>query len=464
MAARQMSFYRTLTRRFLAPAYDRIRGTRSVRSLGELEQSQWWARERIEDLQAQRLQHLVRYVYDRVPYYRHIMNERGISPADIARPSDLPQLPVLTKEDIRTRSSELIAEGFPRSQLVEGHTGGSTGTPLCFVASREGRWTHGYARSMRALEWAGLYPGDRTCLVAKGRLPDSARSSLLEALSRHFSRDTFIDCSSFTDATLPLAVERIARAKPSALRGYTSAICIIGEHIRDTGRAAPDIGVIVVGGEQLFDEQRELLHQVFGSQPFSCYSSFENFEIAMECEAHEGMHVNAEDLIVEIVDDSGRPLPPGQSGHVLVTNLHEYGMPLIRYNTDDESFLLDGACPCGRQLPRIGAVTGKTGNIIYTPSGKRLSPLTLGSSSLGPMGVRRFQFIQEKIDHVTVKLVPGPGLSSDEVDALPSRVATHFGYTLGPEVNVDVQVVEKIEPTAAGKHLFLISKIGDKNA
>ena len=179
-----MSFYRTLTRRFLAPAYDRIRGTRSVRSLGELEQSQWWARERIEDLQAQRLQHLVRYVYDRVPYYRHIMNERGISPADIARPSDLPQLPVLTKEDIRTRSSELIAEGFPRSQLVEGHTGGSTGTPLCFVASREGRWTHGYARSMRALEWAGLYPGDRTCLVAKGRLPDSARSSLLEALSR----------------------------------------------------------------------------------------------------------------------------------------------------------------------------------------------------------------------------------------------------------------------------------------
>ncbi len=458
-----MSFYRTLTRRFLAPAYDRIRGTRSMRCLGELEESQWWPRDRIEDLQSQRLQHLIRYVYDRVPYYRRLMDEHGISPADIARPSDLPRLPILTKEDIRMRSPELLAEGFPHGRLLEGETGGSTGTPLCFVASREGRWTHGYARSMRALEWAGIYPGDRTCLVAKGRLPGSERASLLQSLASRLSRDTFIDCSTFTDATLPHVVERIARAKPSALRGYTSAICIIGEHIRDTGRDAPDVGVIVVGGEQLFDEQRALLRQVFGRQPFSCYSSFENFEIAMECEAHQGMHVNAEDLIVEIVDDSGRPLPPGQFGHVLVTNLHEYGMPLIRYNTDDESFVLDGACPCGRQLPRIGAVVGKTGNIIHTPSGKRLSPLTLGSSSLGPMGVRRFQFIQERVDHVTVKLVPGSGLSPNEVEALPSRVATHFGYTLGPEVEVDVQVVQSIEPTAAGKHLFLISMIGNEH-
>ncbi len=93
----------------------------------------------------------------------------------------------------------------------------------------------------------------------------------------------------------------------------------------------------------------------------------------MECEKHSGMHINAEDLLVEIVDDDGNPLPAGRRGRLLVTNLNEYGMPLIRYDTDDESAFKDHLCSCGRHLPLIEGVVGKTGNVIYTPSGKRLS-------------------------------------------------------------------------------------------
>jgi len=454
-----MSLYNSLTRHVLAPTYDRLRGTRAMRCLAQLEESQWWSHGQLEEIQSRRLQRLIRHAHANVPYYRRLMDEHGIRPDDITKPSDLQLLPPLTKELIRANSRELLADGYPRAKLLEGHTGGSSGTPLCFHSSREGRLTHGLARSLRAMEWAGVQPGDRTIHVTKRRFPGTASEGFLARLSRMMSRDVFVDCMSFSEETLPAVIEKIAKSHPRALRGYSSAICIIADFIRESGKQAPEVGEVVVGGEQLFDEQRALLRQVFGTEPFSRYSSFENFDIAMECEAHAGMHVNAEDLLVEIVDDSGMPVSDGCRGRLLVTNLHEYGMPLIRYDTDDESSFAGRDCTCGRHLPLIEGVVGKTGNTIYTPSGKRLSPLTLGSSNLAPMGICRFQFVQETLDHVVVRIVPGSSLAPDAVAALPARVAANFGRVLGADVRIDVVVVDHIQPTPAGKHLFLISKV-----
>ena len=459
-----MEPYRTLTRHLLAPAYDRVRGTETMRYVKELEKSQWWPRDQLQEVQSRRLQRLIRHAYDHVPYYRRVMDERGVRPIDVVGPSDLPRLPVLTKDDIRVHGIEMVPEGFPRARLLEGRTGGSTGTPLRFYSSRDSRLSHGQARSIRAMEWAGVHLGDRTVIVTKRGTRGAIANNLVQAASRMVSREVFIDSSGFSDASLANVLQRIRRASPRALRGYVSAVCIIAEYIEEAGASAPEVGEVVVGGEQLFREQRSLLHRVFGVQPFSRYSSFENYDIAMECEAHNGMHIAAEDLVVEIVDPLGRPVRPGEKGRLLVTNLHEYGMPLIRYDTDDESALIDSACPCGRELPLIDGVVGKTGNVIYTPSGKRLSPLTLGASTLAPMGVRQFQFEQDALAHVTVRLVPDQELDSDTVAALPPRVASHFGRVLGDDVRVDAIVVDHIEPTAAGKHLFLISRVNGPTA
>jgi phenylacetate-CoA ligase len=430
-----------------------------MRCLKELEASQWWPPERVAQLQSARLQHLIHYAYERVPYYRRLMDGRGIQPDDIRTAADLSRLPVLTKAIVREEGESLLARGFPRRRLREGHTGGSTGTPLVFYSSTDSRLSHGMARSLRAQEWAGLRLGDPFVRVIKRRLPGPAEGAPYEGISRRVARESFVDCGAFSESTLPAVVERIAKQRSRALRGYASAICIIAEYIRDSGLPAPEVGAILTGGEQLFDEQRALLKQVFGVEPFSKYSSFENFDIAMECEAHRGMHIAAEDLAVEIADDDGLPVPPGQEGRILVTNLHEYGMPLIRYDTDDSGSFEEGPCTCGRSLPRLSAVTGKTGNTIYTPSGKRLSPLTLGSSGLAPLGIKQFQFVQEELDRVTVKVVPGTALSDVETQALSARLKAHYAKTLGHDVRVDVMVVDHIEPTPAGKHLFLISKV-----
>ncbi len=462
-----MGLYNPLARHVFAPALDIARGTRTMRSLSELEESQWWSAERLQQLQSDRLRRLVAHAYSHVPYYRQLMHERGLSPGDIGSASDLCKLPVLTKEIIRANTELLLAEGFPHHELIAGTTGGSTGTPLRFFSSRESRYTRGLARSLRAIEWAGVYLGDSKVRVTKKRMDGSVLGQVSERIHDVFTRETFIDSLSFSHRTLPAIVKRIRKLKPRCLIGYASAICIIAEYILESGSAVPEVGTVVVGGEQLFEPQRELLATVFDVQPFSKYSSFENFDIAMECEAHMGMHVAAEDLIVEIVDADGEPVSPGSPGRLLVTNLHEYGLPLIRYDTDDESSFIEGPCPCGRELPLISNVIGKTGDVIYTPSGKRLSPLTLGSSNLAPLGIKRFQFIQEKVDHVVVRIVPGTELSTTGAEELSANVERHFSRVLGDDVWVEILVVDRIEPTPAGKHLFLISKVrsrGDRAA
>lgn len=452
-----MSLYRALARYLFAPCLDALRGTHVLRCLRELEESQWWPPERIAELQSERLQWLVHYSYECVPHYRRLMDGRGLSPGDIRTVADLPLLPVLTKSDVRDHTGGLLASTFPPRALLYSRTSGSTGSPLAFYSSRQGRWSHGFARSLRALEWAHVYPGDPVLRVSERG--DFVGGAPLARLVRLFSRESFEDPVGFTDATLPGVIDRMRQLRPQALRGYASALCVIADFIRSSGQSAPEVGAIVTGGEQLFESQRALLREVFGREPFSKYSSFENYDIAMECQEHAGLHVAAEDLVVEVVDDEGRPLAPGSIGRVIVTNLHEYGMPLIRYDTSDEGSLIEGVCKCGRSLPRLSAVIGRTGGTIYTPSGKRLSTVSLDSSGLVPLGICAFQLVQEQIDHVTVNVVLGAEAAATDPQALTARVQGQFVDWLGYDVHVDVAIVDRITPTPAGKHMYLISHV-----
>jgi len=455
-----MSAYNRVVEHVLAPTLDLVRGTSTMRELTALRESQWWPFDRILDLQSARLRRLMPYCYAHVPYYRRVMDEGGINPTDITAPEDLARLPVTTKEKVRAESDAFLAEDFPQSHLLRGRTSGSTGTPLEFFSTREARMSHGFARAMRAREWAGLHPGDPTVYVTKGRAASSLPEALLRAFHSRLERSSLIDATRISDRTLPAAIETIQRTDRPALIGYTSAIYIIARYIQETGANIPPVRAVVYGGEPAHDFQLEAIRSSFGVQPLSKYSSFENYEIAMECPCHRGMHIAAEDLIVEIVDDKGHPVSAGTKGRVLVTNLHNFGMPLLRYDTGDVGSLLTGQCACGRGLPLLALSLARSGDILYTPSGKRLSPLSLGASRLAHLQVRQVQFVQERLDRVVIRLVPTQTLHNEDASAFKARVVALFAPVLGDDVTIEVLLVERIQPTAAGKHRFVISELG----
>ncbi len=454
-----MSVYNSVAHHVLAPSLDLLRGTHTMRELAALERTQWWSLERIEALQAERLRSLIQHAYTNVPYYRRVMLERGLTPADITSPTDISKLPILTKDIIRDNLEEMCSEGPLRNRLVPAHTSGSTGNPLLFYDSIDERRAHGLARAIRAREWAGVRLGDRSMHIhlRSESLPRRQRPAAW--VTRELRRVVDVDSGSTSEHTLPGIIARMRQIEPFYLDSYPSIIFFIASFIRDSGLSAPHPLAIITGGEQLLDHQRELIADVFGTEPYSKYSSFENWEMASECPSHSGMHVNAEDIILELVDEAGAPTPRGERGAILITNLHNYGMPFIRYENGDYSSLAEAPCPCGRGLPLLDSLLGRLADFVYSKSGRRVTATGMPLGRLALLGITRFQIVQDEPGRIVLRVIAPEATTASAKEAVKNGVREHLLPSLGPGMHMEVEFTQHIEPTAAGKHLPVLSRL-----
>jgi len=454
-----MTVYNHLARHVLAPTLDIIRGTHTMRCLHELEESQWYPPQAIGELQSRRLQQTIGHAYEHVPYYRRVFDERGLPPTSILEACDLSKLPVLTKELVRANLQDLIADNYPRGRLITSRTSGSTGNPLVFYRTHEDWFTTGRARGLLAMEWADVYMGDRVATYREVFVRPTRKERLLEPIIRHFQRTYTLGIEGVSRETLPETVETISRVHPRAIAAYPSTLALLAQHIRDSGVPAPSVHSILTGGEQILEHQRALIREVLGKEPFSRYGSNENSLLGTECEQHSGFHMFAQDLVIEIVDDAGTPVPPGHEGHVIVTNLHDRGMPFIRYDTGDLGAWATAPCPCGRGMPLLSSLVGRSCDIILTPSGKRVPGNALRMAQMGLLGVSGLQIVQEQLDAVRVSLVLPYRASDDDMKGIREGVEGILHRDLGDDMRIDITFVDRIEPTPAGKHVPVVSKL-----
>jgi len=264
-----------------------------------------------------------------------------------------------------------------------------------------------------------------------------------------------------SDESLPHIVRYLAHAGIRGIRGYPNAVSLIAGFIKDTGAPVSPVDSIVTGGAELLIHQRSIISEVFGIQPHSKYSLYEAFEIACECENHEGMHISAEDLVIEVVDEEGIPVPPGVEGRIVVTNLHNFGMLFVRYDLGDNGSMLAGICSCGRTLPRLATLIGRNNMFLVTPGGKRIFYETLFLERLAGLGMRQYQIVQETRETVVMRLIPVTSVitSPDVKSILEREVIDMFRSKFGPELLLRIEFVDRIEPTEAGKHVFMLSKL-----
>jgi phenylacetate-CoA ligase len=455
-----MHSYNLIARHILAPGYDLLRGTHTMRCLAELERSQWWSPERIAALQSERLARLIEHAYRTVPHYRSAMQQRGITPNDIRSATDLCALPIISRSYVQQHGEEMRSEVYPPHLLRRTRTSGSTGTPLEFYGTVEDQVNRGFARGIRALEYTGLHLGDRTASLGRPRQGHTRRERILRKLATRFRRHTGISVDRLSDDQLAGIVEELTDARLDGIGGYPNAVALIAGVILDTKTRAPNVRAVVTGGAELLGHERRLIRDAFGTEPCSNYAAYEAFAIACECEAHEGLHIAAEDLIVEIVDEFGRPVPDSVEGRIVLTNLHNFGMPFIRYDVGDCGTLLKGSCACGRGLPRLGTLIGRKNRYLVTRSGRRVFPGTLFLDRLAGLGMRQYQIVQEDVDSVTMNLVAKPGTNSAaQFAALEERVRELFEQGLGTEMALRIEFVDSIKSTSAGKHVFMLSML-----
>jgi len=455
--------YRFIARHIFAPVLDYSRGTRTMKCLEELEKSQWWPRDRILELQNQRLRQLVEYAYNNVPYYRGVFDERALKPKDIKSGEDLVKLPILTKKRIRNNYDQIMARNFPSKEVMPNSTGGSSGEPLRFHSTRDDWRNWGFAASLRAYDWAGYELGDKRILVA-GRNPDHpALRKTKDKVIEFFERVLLLDVKEMSTENMTLLTRKMDNFQPEFIHGYPDAIYLLARFIQMKGGPSLRPRAVITTSEQLYDYQRDFFRKVFGCETYSHYASWEMHAIATECSEHSGYHIAAENVIVEIVNDEGNLVPVGEEGKILVTNLHNYAMPFIRYDIGDMGAISNQVCSCGRGLPLLARLSGRNTDIILTKNGRFIPAMALPWGFLGSLDIEQIQIVQESYEKVVVKLVVDREPSQSRWDEITGEILRQWSPQIGKDTELSVELVDQIPLTRAGKRKMVISNLPESS-
>jgi phenylacetate-CoA ligase len=256
------------------------------------------------------------------------------------------------------------------------------------------------------------------------------------------------------ERNLPAYLDAMKARGCQFLEAYPSTAYVLARYVVDAGMTFP-LRAVVCSSETLLPIQRATIEQAFACPVFDVFSQAERVLFAMECEKHDGLHVQVEFGALEIVGDDGEPVPEGHFGRIIATGLQNYGMPLIRYEVGDVSALITAPCGCGRPLPRMASVTTKAEDIVVTPEGRFISSSTLTHPFKPMVRIETSQIVQEVPGRVVVKIVRRPGYTDADTRTLVSGLAER----LGPSVAIDIEFVEDIPRGPSGKFRWVISKV-----
>lgn len=434
----------------LFPLHERVKGHDSVRRLRTLESSQWWPAQRIEALRAERLRAFLQRIGRRVPYYRELFARHGLEPSRVNSVDDLTRFPLLTKAAIRAHTDAMKADDA--RALKRFNTGGSTGEPLIFYMGPD-RVSHDVAAKWRATRWWDVDIGDREIVVWGSPVELGAQDRMREWRDRLF-RSTLLPAFEMSQPNLDAFVSRIRRLRPRMLFGYPSSLAMIAEHARRGGVRMDDLGIKVafVTSERLYEHQQRSIEQVFACPVANGYGSRDAGFIAHQCPAGS-LHISAEDIVVEIVDPLGRPLPAGQAGEIVVTHCATADFPILRYRTGDVGVLGSAVCGCGRGLPTLQSVEGRHTDFVVAADGTVMHGLALIYVVRDLPGIAQFKIVQESRYRLVVQLAAGPQFDAGSVETIRSGMRRR----LGQDVDVEVQLVGEIPAERSGKFRYVIS-------
>lgn len=443
--------YTRLCSSVLFPLHEKLKRHDSTARLRSLERSQWWAPEEINRYRVNRLREFLVRVGSTVPYYEQLFQRNGFDPLKVRELRDLAAIPLLTKTLIRTNTDALKARDA--QALIRYNTGGSSGEPLIFYMGKD-RVSHDVAAKWRATRWWGVDIGDPEIVVWGSPIELHAQDRV-RSVRDWFLRSTLLPAFEMSDSQLDAFVAQMEKRRPAMLFGYPSALTHIAQHAQRRGKALSELGIKVafVTSERLYPEQRDQISRTFGCPVANGYGGRDAGFIAHECPAG-GMHITAEDIIVEIVDRQGSPQPYGTAGEIVVTHLATGSFPFIRYRTGDVGVLDEGVCACGRGLPLIREIEGRTTDFVIAQDGTVMHGLALVYVIRDLPGIAKFKIVQESVNHTRVLLVAGESFDFFNVEHIRAGMAQR----LGSEVLIDVELVEDIPAEASGKYRYVTSK------
>ncbi len=426
-----------------------------TRCLEELNQLQWLSEDELTARQQRWLGQVLEYANTHIPYYRDLFAEIGFHPRDfVAQPDCFRDLPFLTKDAARQNYDRLVTtEPARQNSLIKAKTGGTTGEPMWFM--QDGVYDdYRVAHNFFQMEWSGWRLGQ-----PEGRLwghvlagdagEKSALTRLKERLVSRFHSNAF----HMTPESMEEFAVQLEKHPDAVVWSYVSTMYRFAQFVQDRGRPIK-LHAVYTAAEPLYDYHREFIGEVFHCPVFNSYSSVETGDIACECDRHDGLHIMMRNCYLEVLRD-GQPVPDGQEGEFVITNLTNLAFPLIRYKIEDGGIRRGTGCPCGRGLPMLEVVEGRIIDFFKMKDGDRVWGAFVIPMIPALGHIRQYQIVQQSLDQIVIRVVRQGPIDENQF----AEIIRAFRVALGREVQVRLEDVDSLPSTPTGKHRYIVSEV-----
>ena len=447
--------YRPFYEHVVYPLYHWAMKDGANQALRELTANESLDVEGLRRVTERKLANLLVHAARNVPYYREAFKDAGITAADAADPSCLGAIPLLSKPLINRHLDDLVATDLTGNGLDPNSTGGSTGEVLRFYTD----WHSGAYRKatvLRNKRWLGINPGDREIRLWGAPLDFAKSKSFRSRLHAVITGERLLSADHLDDQRLESYLRTCKSFRPKLLVAYPSALRHFAEFCESRSATLPSLQAIICSAESLFDHDREVIERALGTRVFNRYGCREVGDIAHEARGVEGLLINSDRVRVEILDEAGRECEPGTQGEVVVTDLDNLGMPLIRYRIGDYATRAPTFVEKESRypFPALASVDGRTLDVVRTTTGHRVGGTYWTLLLRSRPGFSRFQVIQTAPDLVRIHYLPEPG-TTPEFDYFRREIAA----TCGDALRVEFVEVSELRHEPGTKYRLVISEL-----
>jgi phenylacetate-CoA ligase len=436
-------------RRRLGPAFQRFSR--------EYEERENWSPDQFRNYLEEHLRAQVQRAYRQVPYYRNAFHQNGVSEERIEHFTleDLPRLPFLEKSTVRANSRILLTEQSAKNPPKAFHTSGTTGTPLQVYWDFPVHQHNIAVRAARSFRWAGVDYGDsRAVLAGRVVVPPTCRQPPFWRYNV-WEKQLYLSAYHILGPNVPDYVAALNHFRPATLTGFPSALYFLAKRIAEVGREVHSPRAIITTSERLAPEMREVIERVYRAPAYQEYGSVENCALATECEKGK-MHAHLDFGIIEILRSDGTPAMPGEVGELVVTGFANVNQIFIRYRVGDLAAWSSEACPCGRSLfPVLTELVGRQEDIVVLPDGREMMRFDFLFKEL--RGVAEGQVVQEEPDFLVINVVPTAQYSPRDAETIRKRLEARYG--LGPEMRIEVRLLDEMPREKNGKFRPVVSRL-----
>lgn len=422
--------------------------------LGSLLETQYLERKKLEDLQCEKLEQLLNYAYQNVPYYKNLLKSIDLKPGQIQNLNDFRKIPLLDKETLQIKAIDFLSE--KKIPHYRSKTGGSTGVPFEIYLDHKTRAAR-YAAQSRAFSWHGVSLLDPNVRI--WGISSNYKTQALNMVKNLLANRKTYSIFKFSETTLMNCYHYCVKKQPVYLYGYSSGIYKFALFLKKRGLNTRRLRLklIVATADPLFDFQKSLIEEVFSCKVVMEYGCTEAGLIAFEC-PKESMHISAENVLVEVLNNN-EPADPGEDGDIVVTNLLNRKMPFIRYQLKDRAAILKESCLCGISLPLLSKIKGRSAQRITGANGEcfynDLYEKIQNSLRKNNIFIDEFKLIQRNKTGLSVLLTKqtliNQNIKAALIDAVNKQTNDQF--------QIRLELLDKLSTDFSGKTSYIASEI-----